>query len=95
MKKKRNIGSSLDDFLEEEGMLAEATAGAVKKLLAWQISQAMENSNISKAEMARRMQTSRASLDRLLDPQNSSITLKTMHRAAKVLGKQIRMELVG
>lgn len=95
MKKKKNIGSSFDDFLEEEGILAETTAEAVKRLLAWQIVEAMKNDQISKAEMARRMQTSRAALDRLLDPENSSVTLKTMHKAAKVLGKQIRMELVG
>lgn len=95
MKKKKNIGSSFDDFLEEEGILAEATAEAIKRLLAWQISEAMKRGQISKAEMARRMQTSRAALDRLLDPENSAVTLKTMHKAAKVLGKQIRMELVG
>ena len=94
-KKNKHIGSSLDDFLGEEGLLVEATAEAIKKVLAWQITQAMERDNLSKAEMARRMQTSRASLDRLLDPTNSSVTLKTMHRAATVLGKQIRMELVG
>jgi DNA-binding Xre family transcriptional regulator len=95
MKKKNNIGSSFDDFLEEEGLLAETTAEAVKRLLAWQITEAMKSDHISKAEMARRMQTSRAALERLLDPKNSAITLKTMHKAAKVLGKQIRMELVG
>ena len=95
MNKKKNIGSSFDDFLEEEGLLAETTAEAVKRLLAWQITEAMKIDHISKAEMARRMQTSRAALERLLDPENSAITLKTMHKAAKVLGKQIRMELVG
>jgi antitoxin HicB len=95
MKKNKHIGSSFDDFLEDEGILAEATAEAVKRLLAWQITEAMKSGQISKAEMARRMQTSRAALDRLLDPENSAITLKTMHKAAKVLGKQIRMELVG
>ena len=96
MKKgKKNIGSSFDDFLEEEGMLNETTAEAVKRLLAWQIAETMKKDHISKAEMARRMKTSRAALDRLLDPENSAITLKTMHKAAKVIGKQIRMELVG
>ena len=95
MKKKKNIGSSFDDFLEEEGILAETTAEAVKRILALQIIETMKSDQISKAEMARRMQTSRASLDRLLDPENSAVTLKTMHKAAKVLGKQIRMELVG
>lgn len=94
-KKKKHIGSSFDDFLEEEGMQVEATAEAIKRVLAWQIAQAMARDNLSKSEMARRMQTSRASLDRLLDPDNSSVTLKTLHRAAAVLGKQIRMELVG
>jgi antitoxin HicB len=95
MKKHKNIGSLFDDFLEEEGLLAEATAEAVKRILAWQITEAMKTAHISKAEMARRMQTSRAALERLLDPDNSAITLKTLHKAAKVLGKQIRMELVG
>ncbi len=94
-KKRKNIGSSFDDFLEEDGLLVETTAEAIKRILAWQIAEAMKTDNISKSEMARRMQTSRASLDRLLDPDNSSVTLKTMHRAATVLGKQIRMELVG
>ena len=95
MTKNRNIGSSFDDFLEEEGLLAETTAEGVKRVLAWQIAEAMKRDHISKAEMARRMQTSRAALDRLLDPKNSAITLKTLHKAAKVLGKQIRMELIG
>ncbi len=94
-KKKKHIGSSFDDYLKEDGLLVEATAEAIKRILAFQIAEAMKTENISKAEMARRMQTSRASLDRLLDPDNSSVTLKTMHRAAAVLGKQIRMELVG
>ncbi len=94
-KKKKHIGSSFDKCLEEDGTLVEATAEAIKRILAFQISEAMKAENISKTEMARRMQTSRASLERLLNPDNSSVTLKTMHRAATVLGKQIRMELVG
>lgn len=95
MKRNKHVGSSFDDFLQEEGLLAETTSEAVKRVLAWQIAEAMKNEKLSKAEMARRMQTSRASLDRLLDPENSAVTLKTMHKAAKILGKQIRMELVG
>ncbi len=94
-KKKKHIGSLFDDFLKDDNLLVEATAEAIKRILAFQIAEAMKTENISKAEMARRMQTSRTSLDRLLDPDNSSVTLKTMHRAAAVLGKQIRMELVG
>lgn len=94
-KRKKHIGSSFDDFLKEEEILAETTAEAVKRILAWQLVEAMKDGHISKSEMARRMQTSRAALERLLDPDNSAVTLKTMHKAARVLGKQIRMELVG
>ena len=95
MARKKHIGSSFDGFLEDEGLLAQTTVEAVKRVLAWQVAEAMKSESISKAEMARRMQTSRAALDRLLDPENSSVTLRTMHKAATVLGKQIRMELVG
>ncbi len=95
MIKNKHIGSSFDDFLEAENLMAETTAEAIKKILAWQIAEAMKNDRLSKTEMARRMQTSRAALDRLLDPNNCAVTLKTMHKAARVLGKQIRMELMG
>jgi hypothetical protein len=95
MTKHKNIGSSYDNLLIEEELLTEATAEAVKWILAWQITEAMKTDHISKAEPARRMQTSWAALERLLDPDNLAITLKTLQKAAKVLGKQIRMELVG
>jgi antitoxin HicB len=88
------IGSSLDDLLEEEGVLAEVNAIALKRVLAWQILQEMEKRGLSKSQMAALMTTSRASLDRLLDPDNTSITLKTMDRAAAILGKRLRIELV-
>jgi hypothetical protein len=87
-------GSTLDAFLAEEGLLDEATEHAIKGVLAWQIDQEMKAQNLSKVAMARRMQTSRAQLDRLLDPENSSVTLHTLHRAAAILGKRLRMELV-
>jgi len=87
-------GSTLDDFLAEEGILEEATEHAVKSVLAWQIGEAMQARNLSKAAMAREMQTSRTQLDRLLDPDNSSVTLHTLHRAAAVLGKRLRVDLV-
>jgi hypothetical protein len=87
-------GSALDEFLAEEGILDEATEHAIKGVLAWQIEQAMRAQQLTKTAMARRMQTSRAQLDRLLDPENSSVTLHTLHRAAAVLGKRLRMELV-
>ncbi|ESA35762.1 fis family transcriptional regulator [Leptolyngbya sp. Heron Island J] len=89
-----HLGSSFDDFLEEEGMLAEVSALALKRVLAWQISQAMETQGLNKASMADAMNTSRSALDRLLDPENIAVTLKTMDRAATVLGKRLRIELV-
>ena len=89
-----HVGSSFDDFLEEEGLLAEVSALALKRILAWQIAQAMEIQGFNKASMADAMNTSRSALDRLLDPENIAVTLKTMDRAAAVLGKQLRIELV-
>jgi len=96
MTKARNphVGSELDDFLKEDGILAEAHAVAIKRALAWQVSQTMAEENLSKSEMARRMHTSRAALNRLLDPDNPSVTLLTMDKAASVLGKRLRVELV-
>jgi len=96
MSKARNphIGSALDDLLEEDGTLSEAHAIAIKRTLAWQVSQTMAAENLSKSEMARRMRTSRAALNRLLDPDNPSVTLLTMDKAASVLGKRLRVELV-
>ena len=88
------VGSTLDAFLAEEGILDDATERAIKGVLAWQIDQEMKARNLTKAAMARRMQTSRAQLDRLLDPENSSVTLHTLHRAAAILGKRLRVELV-
>lgn len=96
--KKRNTnphrGSSLDAFLEDEGTLEEATAKAVKKVLAWQFSEAMREQNVTKAALAKRMNTSRTQLDRLLDPENQSVTLKTLARAAQILGMKVQIELV-
>ena len=89
-----HLGSSFDDFLEEEGILAEVSVIALKRVLAWQIAQAMEIQGFSKASMADAMNTSRSALDRLLDPENIAVTLKTMDRAATVLGKRLRIELV-
>ena len=93
-KRNKHIGSSLDDFLKEEGILEEARAAAVKEAVAWQVQQAMKKEKISKLEMARRMKTSRAALDRLLDPSNASVTLQTLSRAAKAVGRDLRVELV-
>ena len=93
-RRNKHIGPSLDDFLKEEGVLEETRAVALKETLAWQVQQAMEKGKISKVEMARRMNTSRAALDRLLDPGNASVTLQTLSRAAHAVGRDLRIELV-
>jgi DNA-binding Xre family transcriptional regulator len=92
--KKNNIGSSFDSWLREEGICQEVTATAIKRVLARQVEAAMKEKNFSKAEMARRMHTSRASLERLLDPENPAVTLSTLQKAAIVVGRQVRLELV-
>jgi DNA-binding Xre family transcriptional regulator len=92
MKKKRHVGSDFDDFLAEEGLLPDVEAVAIKRVIAFQIAQMMEKQRITKVDMARRMKTSRAALDRLLDPDNSSVTLQTLERAASALGKRLRIE---
>jgi hypothetical protein len=92
--KARNIGSSFDSWLREEGTYEETTAAAIKRVLARQIEAAMEEGKVTKAEMARRMQTSRAALDRLLDPENDAVTLRTLQKAALAVGREIRFELV-
>ena len=92
--KKENIGSSFDDWLREEGIYEETTAAAIKRVLARQIIQDMAKQQLSKSEMAKRMRTSRAALDRLLDPENAAVTLNTLFKAASAVGRQIRLELV-
>jgi predicted XRE-type DNA-binding protein len=90
----KHVGSSLEDFLTEEGILEETRAMAIKETVAWQVQQAMETEKITKVEMAKRMKTSRAALDRLLDPGNSAVTLQTLSRAANAIGRGLRIELV-
>ena len=92
--KNQNIGSDFDDFLAEEGMLEEATAMAVKRVIAWQIEQEMSAQKITKTAMAKKMRTSRASLNRLLDEHDTSLTLTTLAGAAAALGRRIKLELV-
>jgi antitoxin HicB len=92
--KKRNIGSSFDSWLREERIYEEVSATAIKRVVARQVEAAMQEKGITKAEMARRMRTSRAALDRLLDPENDGITLTTLQKAAIVVGREIRLELV-
>ncbi len=89
-----HIGSNFDDFLAEEGLLAEAETVALKRVIAFQIMQLMQAQQLTKSELARRMKTSRAALDRLLDETNSSVTLHTLEKAASVLGKRLQIDLV-
>lgn len=92
--KHKNIGSNFDDFLSKEGILAEVENAAIKEVISRQILQLMTDQKISKVEMSRRMGTSRSALDRLLSPQNSSVSLKTLDRAACSLGKRLNIQLV-
>ena len=89
-----HLGSDFDDFLREDGLLDEAEAVASKGVLAYEIAQAMERQKLTKSAMARKMGTSRSSLDRLLDPGVPSVTLLTIEKAARVLGKKMRIEMV-
>jgi antitoxin HicB len=94
MKKKGRIGSSFDDFLKKEGVYEEVTARAIKRVIARQLDALMQDQGLSKSSLAKRMKTSRAQLDRLLDPDNESVTLGTLTRAAQAVGRHLRMELV-
>jgi antitoxin HicB len=89
----KHIGSDFDEFLESEGLRAEAEAVAVKRVLAFQLEKLMRAQKLTKTQLARRMGTSRSALERLLDPDNPSVTLLTLERAAKALGTHIKIEL--
>ena len=90
---KKNIGSSFDDFLKEEAMLEEVTAVAMKRVIAWQIAQEMKAQQLTKTALAKRMHTSRAALNRLLDENDSILTLTTLASAAAALGKKVNLQL--
>jgi len=94
MMRNKHIGSTFDDFLKSEGIAEEVSNMAVKKLLAYQLIEKLEKEKITKAELASRLSTSRSAVDRLLDPNNESITLRTLQKAADVLGKRLKIELV-
>jgi len=89
----KHVGSRFDDFLEDEGMLEEATAVALKRVIAWQIAQEMKAQNLTKTTLAKRMHTSRAALNRLLDEEDASMTLTTLASAAAALGKTVSLHL--
>jgi predicted DNA-binding protein (UPF0251 family) len=86
--------STLDDLLKEDGKLEEFQATAIKEVLAWQIEEAMKANNISRNGLAKRMNTSRSQISRLLDPKDGNVTLLTMQRAARIVGRSLRLELV-
>ena len=92
--KRTGIGSGFDDFLKAEGTYKATQGIAIKRILAWKIEKAMKKQRLTKAEMARRMETSRSQLDRLLDPDSNSVTLETLTRAARAIGRQVKLELV-
>lgn len=95
MKKKNpHIGSTFESWLDEQGIREEVTAATVKSVIARQIAQEMKKQHITKARMAELMETSRAQVDRLLDPENGSATLETLMRAARIVGRELRLELV-
>lgn len=91
--KKGKIGSSFEGLMNEEGLYDEVTAVAIKRVLAWQIEEAMKSQKISKQKMAQRMHTSRTQVDRMLDPKNDKVSLETIHRAASVVGKRLHISL--
>ena len=90
---KKNMGSSIDDFLKEEGIFDESQAQAIKEVVAWQLAEAMKKKKISKNRMAALLKTSRTQVDRLLDPKND-ITLSSLQRAAAVVGRRVSVDLV-
>jgi hypothetical protein len=89
----QHIGSNFDDFLAEQGILDECSAAAAKRVLAWQLQQAMQEQNMTKTQLAALMKTSRASINRLLDPENAAVNLQTMEKAARAVGKRLEIQL--
>lgn len=92
-KKNPHIGSSVDDFFAEEGLLEEIEAIAIKRVIALELQDAMDKTQMTKTELARRLETSRSQVDRILDPANESITLNTLIKAAALLGKRLHVSL--
>ena len=93
MSKQRKKPYTLNDFLEEENIAEEVNAVAIKRVIAWQVQQAMEHEHITKKAMAERMKTSRSQLDRLLDPSYTGISLVMLSKTAKAVGRELKMEL--
>lgn len=94
MARNKHRGSSLDDFLAQEGVLEEFEAKAIKEVVAWQLAEAMKQLKMSKKGLAEKLSTSRTQIDRLLDPAAGNITIETLQRAAAMVGKRVKIELV-
>jgi antitoxin HicB len=90
----KHIGSGIDDFLKDEGVLEEFQARAIKEVIAWQLAQAMQARGISKRKLAQLMHTSRTQVDRVLDPKDGNVTIETLQRAAAVVGRKVQVALV-
>ena len=90
----KHVGSGLDDFLREEGVLEEFQAQAIKEVIAWQLAQAMKEQKLSKRKLAILMHTSRTQVDRVLDPKDGNVTLETLQRAAAMVGRKVQVALV-
>lgn len=93
-RKKKHVGSSFDGWLRDEGIYEETTTAALKRVLARQLADAMMAQELTKSELARRMGTSRAAVERLLDPKNEAVTLNTLSKAATAVGRELRLALV-
>ena len=93
-KTSRHVGSSLDDFLAGKGILQDVEGRAIKRVIAWQLDESMKHAKLTKADSAKQMGTSRSALDRLLDPENPSLTLGSLAKVAAALGKRVHLELV-
>jgi antitoxin HicB len=94
MKKNRHFGSSLEDFLAAEGLLEEATEHAIKAVVAWQLRTWMDQQHLSKSDLARKLDTSRSQIDRVLDPNNDDVKVSTLRKAAEAVGQKLELKLV-
>jgi antitoxin HicB len=94
MKKNPHFGSSLEDFLQAEGLLEEATEHAIKAVVAWQLRTRMDEQHITKAALARQLHTSRSQIDRVLDPNNDDVSVSTLRKAVEAVGGKLKLELV-
>jgi antitoxin HicB len=94
MVENKHRGSTLDRFLEEESVLGEFQAKAIKEVIAWQLAEAMRDQKITKTALATMMQTSRTQINRVLDPEDGNVTIETLQRAAAFVGRRVQLELV-